>query len=278
MRYKMNKSKVKSQKSKEGIQNSWNLGLGTWLLGLLLIFSLQGWSNTSAPIALLDTANTAYSKGDFEKAAQYYERIISLSYESPEVYFNLGNAYYKTDKIGMSILNYERAKKISPYDEDIAFNLQLAGQRTMDKIEPLPKLFLEEGWDNLKSKHSERTWGIRSIICFAASLFFLGVFITSGPVLSKQIGFWLAIIFFVCSSITFSISQSRHNDITEKYSGVIIATSVEIKNAPAESGTKLFILHEGTVVSSFEINGDWVKVELTKEKVGWVKKSSLEFI
>src|SRR4051812_34122943 len=68
-----------------------------------IIFSLQGRGIASAPTSLLDSANTAYSKGNFEKAAQSYEAIISLGYESPEVYFNLGNAYYKLDRIGMSI-------------------------------------------------------------------------------------------------------------------------------------------------------------------------------
>lgn len=245
---------------------------------LCILYSLHGWGSTSTPSVLLDSASTAYSKGDFEKAVQYYEGIISVGFESPEVYFNLGNAYYKTDKIGMSILNYERAKKLSPYDEDIAFNLKLAGQRTMDKIEPLPKLFLEDWWDNLKSMHSEKTWGIRSIVCFVLCLFFLGVFVTSGQVITKQIGFWLTLVFFILSSVTFSISRSRYKDITEKDSAVILSSSAEIKNAPDDKGTKLFILHEGTKVSSFETNGDWVKVEVSSDKVGWVKRSQIEFI
>ena len=279
MKYKSLKFPIPNSKF-QGIKLlAWDLRLGAWCLMLLLCFALQGWGNNSpAPTALLDSANSAYSKGNFEKAAQYYEGIISLDYESPEIYFNLGNAYYKTDKIGMSILNYERAKKLSPYDEDISFNLKLANQRTLDKIESLPKLFLEDWWDNLKSMHSEKIWGIRSIVCFILCLFFLGVFITSGQIITKQIGFWLAIIFFAFSTITFSISRSRYNDTTKKDSAVILSSSAEIKNAPAESGTKLFILHEGTVVSSFETNGDWVKVEVSSDKVGWVKRTSIEFI
>lgn len=249
---------------------------------LCILFSLQGWGSTPTPSVLLDSASTAYSKGDFEKAVQYYEGIISLGFESPEVYFNLGNVYYKTDKIGMSILNYERAKKLSPYDEDIAFNLKLANQRTLDKIEPLPKLFLQEWWDNLKSMHSEKTWGIRSIVCFTLFLLFLGVFITSGRIFTKQFGFWLALVFFVLSTITFSISKSRYKDITEKDSAVILSSSAEIKNAPDDKGTKLFILHEGTVVNAPEIiinpQGEWVKIEVSSDKVGWVKRAQIEFI
>lgn len=247
------------------------------MLVLCLFFSLQGRGNSS-PVSLFDSASTAYSKGNFQKASEYYEGIISLGYESPEVYFNLGNAYYKLDKIGMSVLNYERAKKHSPYDEDINFNLKLANQKTLDKIEPAPKLFPEEWWDNLKSMRSEKTWGIRSIVCFMLFFFFLGVFISSSGLINKQFGFWLGLIFFVCSVISFSISKSRHNDITNKNWGVILSSSAEIKNSPDESGTKLFILHEGAKVSAHETNGEWVKVKLASEKVGWVKKSQIEFI
>ncbi|MFI5164535.1 MAG: hypothetical protein ACHQHP_04720, partial [Bacteroidia bacterium] len=234
-----------------------------------IFFSLQGRGIASTPSAMLDSANNAYSKGNFEKAAADYEGIISLGFESPEVYFNLGNSYYKLEKIGMSVLNYERAKKLSPYDDDINFNLKLTNQKTLDKIEPAPKLFLEEWWDNLKSMHSEKTWGIRSIVCFVLFLFFLGVFITSNRLFSKQVGFWLAIILFVLSAISFSVSKSGCDCITHQTSAVILSSSAEIKNSPSDAGTKLFILHEGTKVSSLETNGDWVKVQLTPEKVGW---------
>ena len=230
------------------------------------------------PMIMLDSANNAYSKANYELAARQYEMILSLGYESPQVYFNLGNAYYKLDNLGLSILNYERAKKLSLHDEDINYNLKLANQRTLDKIEPMPKLFLEEWWENLKNMHSERTWAIRSIVCFILFFFFIGVFIVSNKLLNKQFGFWLSILFFVFSTISFFISKSRYNDITHKTSAVILSASAEIKNAPAESGIKLFILHEGTKVSSKETQGEWVKVSLTPEKVGWVKRSAIEFI
>jgi len=246
-----------------------------------ILFSLpfgKGWGWASTPTALLDSATTAYSKGNFQKASEYYEGLIALGYESPEVYFNLGNAYYKLDNIGMSVLNYERAKKLSPQDEDINFNLKLANQHTIDKIETAPKLFLEEWWDNLKSMHSEKTWGIRSIVCFVLFFFFLGIFITSGKLINKQFGFWLGLLFFVFSVISFSVSKSRYNDIINKNSAVILSSSAEIKNSPNITGTKLFILHEGTKVSAREINGEWVRIELSTDKAGWVKRSSLEFI
>jgi tetratricopeptide (TPR) repeat protein len=169
----------------------------------------------NSPSALLDSADRDYSKGNFEKAAQHYEEVISLGFESPEVYFNLGNTYYKLDKIGMSILNYERAKKLSPYDKEINFNSKLANQKTIDKIEPLPQLFLNDWWNNLENMQSEKNWAFRSIACFSIFLFFLGVFITSDKLFTKQLGFWLGIAFFIFSIITFAITKSRYDEIQQ---------------------------------------------------------------
>ena len=245
-----------------------------------LIFSLT--ATASDPTTLLDSANAAYTKGDFQKASEQYEAILSMGYESPELYFNLGNSYFKLDKVGMSILNYERAKKLAPYDPDLNFNLKLANQRTLDKTEPLPQPFFEEWWDNLTNMQSEKTWGVRSICAFMIFLFFLGVFITSNKIFTKQVGFWLSILFFVFSVFSFFISKSSYNNMKNRDSAVILSSSVEVKNSPAEGGKKLFILHEGTKVSVPEVikneEGEWVVVKLSSEKVGWVKRSAIEFI
>lgn len=257
------------------------------IFGLLLLFYFQhAWSQDSLNsdihnrtyYAAYLQANTLYSKGDFVKAAEAYEEVISAGYESPELYYNLGNAYFKLNNIGKTILNYERAKKLAPQDEDIAFNLKLAGQRTIDKIEALPVLFLNEWWDNLKSAHSEKTWSMRSIGCFVIFLFFLGIFMTSKRSINKQFGFWLGIVFFIFSGISFSVAKSRYHDIIIHNDGVILSSSVEVKNAPADNGKKLFILHEGAKITAPETKGDWVRIELSKEKVGWVKRSQIEFI
>lgn len=228
--------------------------------------------------SLLDSANAAYAGGDFEKAANLYEEIGKMGYEAPEVYYNLGNAYFKLDRIGLSVLNYERARKLIPADEDLAFNLKLANQRTVDKIEPLPLLFLEEWWENLTRLHSEKTWAVRSIISFLIFLFFAGIFITSGQLFTKQLGFWLGIVFISFSVFSFFIARSSYRNMSGHRSAVILSSSAEVKNAPSPAGKKLFLLHEGTKVAAPDTSGEWVKIELTPEKVGWVKRSAIEFI
>jgi tetratricopeptide (TPR) repeat protein len=245
------------------------------VLEILLTLSIHTWSSAFNAI---ENANEAYIKGNYTKAAEEYEKLIQQGYESAELYFNLGNAYYKMGSIGKCILNYERAKKLAPQDEDIAFNLNLANQQTLDKIEPAPKLFLQEWWDNLKNAHSEKHWAWRSMMCFALFFFFLAVFITSVKPINRQFGFWLAVAFLLLSVINFIIAKDRYSDLSSHTSAVILSYSAEVKNAPVENSTKLFILHEGTVVKASETKDEWVKIELTKEKVGWVKRSQIEFI
>ena len=239
---------------------------------------LNTYCRASDETIFLDSANAAYLKGHYAESIQYYEKIISLGYESAEVYFNLGNAYYKTNEIGLSILNYERAKKLNPKDEDINFNLQLTNQRTVDKIEPEPKLFLDEWWVGIKNMHSEKTWSIRSMVFFILSFIFLGIFLTTGNKTSKLFSFWLTITFILLSSATFIIAKSKYNEMINHKTAIILSSSTEVRNIPSEGGVKLFILHEGAKIYAPEINGDWVKIELTPEKVGWVKRASVELI
>jgi tetratricopeptide (TPR) repeat protein len=241
-----------------------------------LFFPLSIFANDSTP--LLDHANQFYLQGKYEQAIASYQEIVSQGYESAEVYFNLGNCYYQTNAVGLSILYYERAKKLNPQDEDILFNLQLANQRTLDKIEPAPKLFLEEWWNTIQVLHSEKEWSVRSILFFVLSFVFMAIFISTAHRSSKLFSFWLTIVFLFLTAITFAIAGSRYSNSKNHTTAVMIATSAEVKNSPADNGVKLFVLHEGTLVTTPETNGEWVKIELSPEKVGWVKKTSLAFI
>lgn len=248
----------------------------SWLFSFLI--PVYGIANNTDSQQLLDSANSFYTKGMYDKAIQTYEAILAKGYSSTNVYFNMGNTYYKLGNIGKAILNYERAKKISPNDPDIDFNLKLAYQQTVDKVEPIPKLFLEGWWDHLKSMHSEKAWAVRSITYFIFFFAFLGLFIVSKRLLIKQAGFGVAMICLLLTLTTFAISRIRYHDSVNKTTAIVLSSSSEAKNAPADTGMKLFILHEGTNVSVVEISGEWAKVELTPEKVGWVKRSAIEYI
>ncbi len=248
------------------------------LLTILTLFFFSLLVHASEPIVQLDSANSAYSKGDFEDASQQYEEILKSGFVSFEVYYNLGNTYYKLGKYGKGILYYEKAKKLAPYDEDVLFNLKLANQQTVDKIEPLPKFFLNEWWENLTNMKSEKTWAMRSIISFGVCFFFLGLFFVTKNVFTKQLGFWLTIVFFAFSIGSFLISKSSYNKLLDHNTAIVQSFTTEVKNAPSITGKKLFILHEGAKVSTSEASDEWIKIEVSADKVGWVKRADLESI
>lgn len=246
------------------------------LLALLLLSSAASFAGDHR--VLLDSANAAYAANRFEQAAAGYEKILADGMEAPEVYYNLGNAYFKSGKIAKAILNYERAKKISPADEDILNNLKLANQRTADKIEALPNLFLDEWKDSFLSTFSERGWSLFCILSVVIGLGLFTLYVVSSRLVLRQTGFWGGCLVMLLAIATFFIARHEMRSATLRNEAVIMESSVTVKGSPDEKGTKLFVLHEGTKVSITDSNGDWLEVKLSNGSVGWLKKTTLEQI
>ncbi len=246
---------------------------------LLFIF-LYSYSSANAneSILLLDSANSSYSKGEYNKAAKQYENIISNGLEAPEVYFNLGNAYYKTNNISFAILNYERAIKINPDNEDFNFNLKLANQKIEDKIDIAPQLFLIQWKNGLVDLFTERGWSKLCIVLIVFSLLLFAVFVTVQKRSLKQFGFFGGTTLIILSIITFFVAQHKA-DITKNSSEAIITSpAITVTGSPNEKGTKLFILHEGAKVNITQDDVTWAEIKIANGSTGWIKKSEMQKI
>src|SRR3569832_1089815 len=138
------------------------------LLLLCILFSLP--MNAGNHAELFDHGNAAYLKKDNDTAIELYEQIIAENQQSSELYFNLGNAYYQMGDFAHAILNYERAKKLAPNDEDIAVNLKFANQKTEDKIEAAPQMFLLELKQKIILLMNEKSWSVLCILFLIAGL------------------------------------------------------------------------------------------------------------
>lgn len=228
--------------------------------------------------ATIDSANAAYARNDFEKAARLYEEVLASGQEASELYYNLGNAYYKLNKPGLSILNYERAKKLAPNDADIQHNLELVNQRITDKIDPVPQLFIEEWKNSFLNLFSATGWAVVCIALFIAFLFMLALFITGTRTTIRQMGFWTGLAFLVLTVTAFFMAHKQTIMARESMEAIITTSSVTVKGSPAEKGTKLFVIHEGTKVEIEEIDGDWVEVRIANGNVGWIPSSAITFI
>jgi tetratricopeptide (TPR) repeat protein len=223
-------------------------------------------------------ANSLYQKNSFDSAAKIYEKIISEEYFSTEVYFNLGNCYYKTNKSAKAILNYERALKLKPNDEDILFNLKVAQLKIVDKIETVPEIFYVRWTKNLASVFSVDGWGKLITICVWLMFLFASVYAVSQRSTLKTLSLIFTFAFLLFTSAALFLAKQNFELTKMKRSAVILSESVYVKSSPGENNTDLFLLHEGTKASILDEFENWEKIKIANGSVGWVKKTDLEEI
>jgi len=233
----------------------------------------------SAQNDLLKQANEAYSKSDFQTAAGLYEQLLKANGESATVYYNLGNCYYKLNKVAPSILNYERALLLEPGDNDIRFNLEIAKLKTVDKIEPVESFFLTEWFRSIQNLLSTDAWSKFSITCFILMLIGLFFFFFSRRVFIKKLGFFIALGLLVGVVLGNSFAYNQKNKLTQRNEAIILTPTITIKSSPDNSGTDLFILHEGTKIKLKNNKlDDWNEIVTADGNVGWIKSSEFEVI
>ena len=235
--------------------------------------------------AAIKEAEAAYTKEDYKKAIELYEGLLKSHGESAEVYynlgnayFNLGNAYYKENKIAPAILNYERALLLDPGDGDIRFNLQLARQKSVDKIEPVGDFFLTRWFKKVQNVGSADSWAQVGIVCFILFIGCLILFFFSKWIHLKKIGFYVGLLLLVLVVFANIFASNQKEELVNRKNAIVFAPTVTIKSSPDASGTDLFILHEGTKVSIKSKLGDWSEIEMEDGNVGWIPSKDIEII
>ncbi|HKJ42107.1 MAG TPA: tetratricopeptide repeat protein [Sunxiuqinia sp.] len=241
---------------------------------LIACFSIAAYAQDS----LMVKADKQYASQQYEKAINIYEGILKSDKESAGLYYNLGNAYYKTGKYTKAILNYERAKLLAPNDEDIQFNLDLANQHVVDNINPLPKVFFVRWWNALANKFSTDGWAKISVVTFILALILAGFFFLSRSVSIKRLSFWVGILILAISIFSFNFAARQKSRMTSHNFAIITQPSVTVKSSPSDSGTDLFLIHEGLKVEIKDQLGSWKEIELADGNQGWLPASSLENI
>jgi len=234
--------------------------------------------NLSAQNNLLQQANEAYAKGDFQTAADSYEELLKTNGESATVYYNLGSSYYKLNKIAPSILNYERALLLEPGNSDIRFNLEIAKLKTVDKIEPIGDFFLTEWFRDVQNLLSTDAWSKLSITCFILLIVCLFFFFFSRRVFIKKIGFYIGIALLIAVVLGNCFAYNQKKKLTQRTEAIIFVPTTTIKSSPDTSGTDLFILHEGTKIKLKSKLGSWNEIVTADGNVGWIKSSEIEVI
>ena len=242
----------------------------------LLIATLAGYPASQQESIL--KANKAYSAGSFAVASELYNKVAAAGYEAPELYYNLGNTYFKMNDYAHAILWYERAKRLDPGNEDIDFNLNVANTKISDKIEPLPELFYKRWFNGLLQLFPVDTWAAIGVILFIAGLLGGVLYLASHVLILRKLGFWSAFALLFLSVLSLVFAWSSNSFTKTAMEGIIFAPTITVKSSPDEKSTDLFVVHEGTKVRLIDNINGWYEIRIANGSVGWLPLTSLERI
>ncbi|MBU1933017.1 MAG: tetratricopeptide repeat protein [Candidatus Omnitrophica bacterium] len=247
------------------------------LTSLLLIsfFMSAGLAYAQSPGEIYRKANLNYENEEYGKAASLYEMLLKMDKVGPEVFYNLGNSYFKLKKIGKAIVNYRRALRLAPGDRDISHNLKLARAMTVDKIERPEKGFLMKAlllpYDGMNIDQLTIFVSL-AYLCIVILLIVSIFFVAKRRGLLYVVGTLAAIVtvFFI-----FLASKIRAKNSKE---AVVVVDSVDVRSGPKEDYLLQFTLHEGSEIRIVEDAQDWCEIDLSKDLRGWIPKDSVEAI
>lgn len=246
------------------------------LFMLSLLFG--SFSYAQASDELFSKANDFYKNGQYSNAIQLYLNIEKQGVESDDLFFNLGNSYYKLNKVAPSIYYYEKALKLNPIHEDASINLAFAKRMTIDIVEDLPKSFLQRFSSAVIQKLTYDTWAILGVISsFLAAFLFLMYYFSYSP--KQKIFYFNTTIFMFFVMIIMVVFAFSNYDITQKSrSAIVFSLKSDIKNSPSIDGEEVFELHEGTKVYILDELSNWKKIKLADGKIGWINAADIKEI
>ncbi len=223
-------------------------------------------------------ADSAYVQEHYQQAIRDYEALLKQGV-SAELYYNLGNAYYRMDNMTQAVLNYERALLLSPGDKDIRFNLQMARSKTIDKITPESEMFFVTWYHSLVNMMSVDGWARTALVVLVAAIVLALVYLFSSPVWLRKVGFFAGILMLVLFLFSNLFAWQQKRAFTHRTGAIVIRSAVNVKSTPSKNGTDLFILHEGTRVTITDASmKEWRQVRVADGKEGWLETKEIEVI
>lgn len=241
------------------------------LICFLLVLLSFGAHADSSYDAWWQKANTLYQQKQYDSAAVYFEKLAALKPEEAVVYYNLGNTYYRLNRIGPAVLNYERALQLDPSDKKAKDNLSLAQSRISNRIQASPDIFFVQWWKWLVQGSKESTWAVLAI------LLFLGII---GLMLARRLGKLQAVppqvtgimwgVWLVLLLLSFFSAQHK----ADSKKAVVMQNDAPLLADPRQTKSQSLIPEGTTVKWKGEISG-WVEVSLPDGRTGWMQQNLL---
>ena len=249
---------------------------------ILIVLSTMSFTSIAASESadsLWMKANDAYSRGEYADAARGYELILNEAGESSELYYNLGNAYFKLNRLGPARLNYERAHRLDPSDPDIRHNLDFVEAVQTDKIDEVKDLFVTGLLDDIGNLLSGKGWTMLFFSLLACGLIALYFFVCSKTPRTRKLTFAGFAFLIMLGGASFYLGYRQRVGILDRSEAVIYAAEITVRSTPGDSGADLFIIHEGLKVRVIDKQGNYYRIILNDGKSqGWIPRDSAGII
>ena len=225
---------------------------------------------------LFEQGNAAYSDGKYNDAIDLYQSVLDKNQTSVDLYYNLANAYYKSNTIGKSIYFYEKALQLDPDNTEVLNNLKFAQRATVDRVETLPKRFTTKIAEGSIFRYTFDTWAWLAVVCMIGFVILFILYYASGTTTSKRIFFTTALTTLLISFIFLTFAFVKYNEVQNKRSGIVFSQEAAVNSEPNLRSNLAFELHEGTKVRILENTKGWRKIQLADGKIGWIPKEDIK--
>lgn len=236
---------------------------------LMFLMAVQAIDTTDEEL-LYEKAISEYQNNNFEESLENFEKLIAVGYSSFKLYYNTGNAAFKTGDIPSAILNYEKALLLKPFNEDARYNLEIAKTYTVDMLEIIPEVFFVRWFKMFSLLFHTNIWSLISLLCFTLSLVLLAIFLFSARYKLKKITFIFSVTLFITSIISFSLALMNKSLTANNSEAIVFEPVVTGTSSPGTGGNELFVIHEGTKVEVEDKLGKWYEIKLSDGTVGWI--------
>ena len=245
--------------------------------GLLIFASAHATMPQDSAQAIMQSANKLYESSEYLQALELYQKI-ETDFRSPILFYNIGNCYFKTGNIPEAIVYYERSLKYDPENENTLANLKQANKFITDDIQTLPQTAVSQWWYNFTRKQSINFWANLSIYFMIAGFLVLILAIVRTPTFIKKFSTLLGSLIVIAGIFTFFLAQSAKDNIENDNYAIIFTPKVDVMSEPKESGSRLFVIHDGLKVNITDENKEWFEIKLANGAIGWIKKADCKVI
>lgn len=242
------------------------------LIGLTTVLS-----GATTPTELLAEANALAKQSKYAEATSLYEQIVETDYVSDDLYYNLGTAYVHQSKPGEAVLYLKRALKINPQHNEALQNLKLARNLVSTEVIAIPEFFLLRYWTSFANMMGSTLWACLGLLLLVAMVFGFYKWLIGTDPLKRKKAFYLAVISTALFLVSFLAGMTQHKWETNSDFGVIMTDTQLLSGADARS-EELYPLSAGVEAKLIDKIGDFYKIKLLDQEVGWVNQDKLRVI